>query len=119
MANNQTFIQGYGDGGGQVTSLSNIQSAGLTLPPSSDDFINIRKSGKLKELFETGRNSEVLYTRQDFSDSYFKGPIAQRFDYKTPTQGQNDSFNPTRTSLSNAAARRDLNLINDYLKSAS
>ena len=119
MANNQTFIQGYGGGGGQVTSLSNIQSAGLTLPSSSDDFINIRKSGKLKELFETGRNSEVLYTRQDFSDSYFKGPIAQRFDYKTPTQGQNDSFNPTRTSLSNAAARRDLNLINDYLKSAS
>ena len=37
MANSNTFVDGYTSGGEQVTTLSQVQGAGLTIP--SGDFI--------------------------------------------------------------------------------
>src|SRR6056300_1234036 len=116
MANNQTFINGYGTDGGQVTSLSNIQGKGLTIP--SSDFIDIRQSGKLETLFNNNNNSEVLYTPTYIENIYNSGPISNRFDYKNTNKGQSERTKLKWSSISDFA-RRDLSLVSKFLKSSS
>ncbi len=114
MANDQTFINGYGTDGGQTTTLSNIQGNGLTIP--SSDFINIRGSGKLESLFNNNNNSETLYTPTYVDNIYNTGPISNRFDYKNPNKGQSEVTKLKWSAISDFA-RRDLNLVSKFLKS--
>jgi hypothetical protein len=116
MANNQQFINGYGTDGGQVTSLSNIQGKGLSIP--SSDFIDIRGSGKLESLFNNDNNSEKLYTPTYIENIYNSGPISNRFDYKNPNKGQSEAKDLKWSAISDFA-RRDLNLVSKFLKSPS
>jgi hypothetical protein len=117
MANQQTFIQGFGTDGGQVTSLSDIQGSGLSLPASNTGFIDIRAGGKLQQLFENESNSSVLYAGQHVRDDYLKGIAAGRFDYRNPNQGQKDLIDPSRSPFASSAARRDLDLVRDFISS--
>ncbi len=62
MANSNTYAEGYGNSGTQLTTYDNIQGAGLKLPVPTQEFINIRSPGKIESLFSTAGNSKVLYT---------------------------------------------------------
>lgn len=113
MANDQTYNQGFGTDGGQITTLSDIQGAGLTLPAQTDQFINIRQSGKIRQLFETGNNSDVLYSLKGPTDLYLTDIASTRFDYKNPTTGQQN-----RTSLSSRSIQQaDGRLIRSFIRS--
>jgi len=82
MANSQTYMGGnVSDGGAQVTTLSNIQGAGLQLPTPTNNFIDTRAPGKLEVLFNNSNNSTVLYTTNKPTNLYLKGPLAERLDY--------------------------------------
>lgn len=86
MANSQTYLDGLGQT--EVTTLSNVQGAGLTLPVPTSNFINTRAPGKLEVLFNAGNNSNVLYTTNKPTNLYLKGPLAERLDYIDINTGQ-------------------------------
>lgn len=89
MANSNTYVEGYGNSGTQITTYDNIQGAGLRLPVPTQDFINIRSPGKIERLFTTSGNSTVLYNQNKPQDLYLKGPMAsQMFVYKNIEEGQ-------------------------------
>lgn len=88
MANDQTYNNGFGSDGGQITTLADIQGAGLTLPSPPNQFINIRQGGKIQTLFETANNANFLYSINRPNDLYFSDFLSNRFDYKNPIQGQ-------------------------------
>ena len=89
MANSNTYAEGYGNSGTQLTTYDNIQGAGLKLPVPTQEFINIRSPGKIERLFATPGNSKVLYTKNKPQDLYLKGPVAsQMFEYTNIEQGQ-------------------------------
>lgn len=89
MANSQTYLEGFGQT--EVTTLSNVQGAGLTLPAPTGNFINTRAPGKLEILFNNGNNSNVLYTTNKPTNLYLKGPLAERLDYIDINTGLNNS----------------------------
>jgi hypothetical protein len=107
MANNQSYIDG------QVTSYSDIQGNGLTIPTPVNDFVNIRSVGKIRELFEHGTNSNVLYSIKGQSDLYFNNVLSTRFDYKNPNQGQSSNIPSTIFN----AAMKDSSLVGKFLGS--
>ena len=89
MANSQTFVEGFGGAEGQITTLSQVQGSGLSLPPNASSFINIRRGGKLETLFLTNGNDRVLYTKNKPQDLYLKGLVtSQQYIYKNPNEGQ-------------------------------
>lgn len=90
MANSQTYLEGLGQT--EVTTLSNIQGAGLTLPTPASNFINTRSPGKLEVLFNAGNNSNVLYTTNKPTNLYLKGPLAERLDYIDINTGLNNNI---------------------------
>lgn len=112
MANSQTFVEGLTSGGDQITTLANIQGAGLKLPAATADFINIRSSGKIRALFETNGNAERLYSVNKPEDVGLADVLRTRFDYKNPNQGQRSKV----TGLVRAAAQ-DANLVRKFLGS--
>lgn len=112
MANSQTF--GGGDAStGQITTLANVVGSGLTLPAPPQQFINIRKSGKLRELFENNGNDNVIYSLNKPEDVGLADALKNRFQYKNPNQGQRDR---KITNLTRAAAQ-DANLVRSFLRS--
>jgi len=89
MANSNTYAEGYGNSGTQLTTYDNIQGAGLKLPVPTQEFINIRSPGKIERLFATAGNSKVLYNQNKPQDLYLKGPmVSQMFVYKNIEEGQ-------------------------------
>lgn len=108
MANDQTYNNGFGSDGGQITTLSDIQSTGLILPSPQDQFINIRQGGKIQRLFETGNNANLLYSINRPDDLYFSDFLSNRFDYKNPIQGQQNRVPNTvfRASLQDSSLVR-------------
>ena len=96
MANSNTYYSAIGNDGAQVTTLSNIQGAGLSLPPNSEQFINLRAPGKLETLFNANNNNEVLYSKNKPTDLYTKGLINNELSppfYANPNQGQRQKIN--------------------------
>ena len=112
MANDQTY-NSYGNDGGQITTLAHIQGNGLSLPIPTSEFINIRKAGRIQELFESGNNSDTLYSLNRPTDLYLQNGLATRFDYKNPTQGQRSN----RPSTIFRAAIQDSTLIRKFISS--
>lgn len=115
MANDQSYNGGISNGGGAITTLSDIVGDGLSLPTPTDQFINVRRSGKIRDLFEYNNNSEILYSIKGPSELYFNDFLSDRFDYKNPNQGQR-SKRPI--SVYNAAVT-DSSLIRKYVGSNS
>lgn len=99
-----------GDGGTQVTTLSNIQGNGLKLPPNVNTFIDTRAPGKLEVLFNTGNNSTVLYTTNKPQNIYLKGPLAERLDYVDINKGQQNEI-----KTASQASINDARLITKFL----
>ena len=98
MANSQTFVEGFGGADGQVTTLSQVQGSGLSLPPNAASFINIRRGGKLETLFLTNGNDQVLYTKNKPQDLYLKGLVtSQQYIYKNPNEGQRTKIGVNRS----------------------
>lgn len=117
MANSQTFVEGFGGSTGQVTTLSQVQGAGLNLPPNAESFINIRRGGKLETLFLANGNDNVLYTKNKPQDLYLKGLVrSQQYIYKNPNEGQRTKIGGSR-SLSVSAAVQDTTRIRRFLGS--
>lgn len=117
MANSQTFVEGFGGSTGQVTTLSQVQGAGLKLPPNAETFINIRRSGKLETLFLANGNDNVLYTKNKPQDLYLKGLVrSQQYIYKNPNEGQRTKIGGSR-SLPVSAAVQDTTRIRRFLAS--
>ncbi len=113
MANSNTYVEGYGNSGTQVTTYDNIQGAGLRLPVPTQDFINIRSPGKIERIFTTAGNSTVLYTQNKPQDLYLKGPVAsQMFEYRSIEQGQR-----SKIKSSSDASIRDGRRITKFLSS--
>ena len=110
MANSNTFVEGYTAGGDQVTTLSQVQGAGLTLP--SADFINIRAPGKLEALFLNNGNADRIYSLNKPQDVGLADALKSRYDYKNPNQGQR-----SRTTSMVRFAAQDANLIRKFLGS--
>ena len=110
MANSNTFVDGYTSGGEQVTTLSQVQGAGLTIP--SGDFINVRAPGKLETLFNSNGNAAKLYSINKPEDVGLADALKRRYDYKNPNQGQASRI----TSMVGFAAQ-DANLIRKFLGS--
>jgi len=113
MANNQTFANGLTNDGDQITTLANVQGAGLKLPLPSANFINIRSPGKLRTLFQINGNAERLYSINKPEDAGLANVLKSRFDYKNPNQGQRSKI----TSLVGFAVR-DANLVRKFLGSS-
>ena len=117
MANSQTFVEGFGGSTGQVTTLSQVQGAGLSLPPNAESFINIRRGGKLETLFLANGNDNVLYTKNKPQDLYLKGLVrSQQYIYKNPNEGQRTKIGGSR-SLPVSAAVQDTTRIRRFLGS--
>lgn len=117
MANSQTFVEGFGGSTGQVTTLSQVQGAGLKLPPNAETFINIRRGGKLETLFLANGNDNVLYTKNKPQDLYLKGLVrSQQYIYKNPNEGQRTKIGGSR-SLPVSAAVQDTTRIRRFLAS--
>lgn len=110
MANSNTFVEGFTSGGEQVTTLSQVQGSGLSLP--SGNFINIRSPGKIEALFSNNGNAEKLYSVNKPEDVGLSNVLKHRFDYKNPNQGQKSKTNTTMSS-----AAQDANLVRKYLGS--
>jgi hypothetical protein len=114
MANSQTYIEGLG-GASQITTLSQVQGAGLKLPVPTADFINIRSPGKIERLFTAQGNSNVLYTTNKPPDLYLKGPLATaNFEYRSIEQGQRNKL-----TTPFKASRRDARRITKFLGSSA
>ena len=105
MANNNTSIDGE-----QITTLSQVQGAGLTIPPG--DFINVRSPGKLELLFNSNGNAAKLYSINKPEDVGLADALKRRYDYKNPNQGQSSRV----TSIVGFAAQ-DANLVRKFLGS--
>lgn len=119
MANSNTYYSAIGNDGAQVTTLSNIQGAGLSLPPNSEQFINLRAPGKLETLFNANNNNEVLYSKNKPTDLYTKGLINNELSppfYANPNQGQRQKINVSR-ALPIQSALRDGTRIRRFLGS--
>ena len=112
MANSQTFVEGLTGGGDQITTLANIQGAGLRLPSPTADFINIRSPGKLRALFESNGNAERLYSINKPEDVGLADALKSRFDYKNPNQGQR-----SKVTGFVRAATQDANLVRKFMGS--
>ena len=100
MANSNTYYGAIGNDGAQVTTLSNIQGAGLSLPLNTEQYINLRSPGKLETLFNTKNNSDVLYSKNKPIDLYAKGLISSELAppfYANPNQGQRQKINASRS----------------------
>ncbi len=114
-----TYYSAIGNDGAQVTTLSNIQGAGLSLPPNTEQYINLRAPGKLETLFNTNNNSEVLYSKNKPTDLYTKGLISSELAppfYANPNQGQRQKINVSR-SFPIQSALRDGTRIRRFLGS--
>lgn len=111
MANSQTFVEGLTGGTDQITTLANIQGAGLSLP--SANFINIRSPGKLQALFESKGNADRLYSINKPEDVGLADALKSRLDYKNPNQGQ-------QSKVTNfvRAATQDANLVRKFMGSS-
>jgi len=119
MANSQTFVEGFGGAEGQITTLSQVQGSGLSLPPNASSFINIRRGGKLETLFLTNGNDRVLYTKNKPQDLYLKGLVtSQQYIYKNPNEGQRTKIGGSR-SLPLSAAIQDATRIRKFLGSSA
>ena len=119
MANSQTFVEGFGGAEGQITTLSQVQGSGLSLPPNASSFINIRRGGKLETLFLTNGNDRVLYTKNKPQDLYLKGLVtSQQYIYKNPNEGQRTKIGGNR-SLPLSAAIQDATRIRKFLGSSA
>ena len=119
MANSNTYYSAIGNDGAQVTTLSNIQGAGLSLPPNTEQYINLRAPGKLETLFNANNNSEVLYSKNKPTDLYTKGLISSELAppfYANPNQGQRQKINVSR-SFPIQSALRDGTRIRRFLGS--
>jgi len=115
MANSNTYVEGYGNSGTQVTTYDNIQGAGLRLPVPTQDFINIRSPGKIERLFTTAGNSTVLYNQNKPQDLYLKGPMAsQMFIYKNIEEGQRN-----KVTTVFQASRQDGTRVRKFLGSSA
>ena len=115
MANSNTYAEGYGNSGTQLTTYDNIQGAGLKLPVPTQEFINIRSPGKIERLFATAGNSKVLYTKNKPQDLYLKGPMAsQMFIYKNIEEGQKN-----KVTTVFQASRQDGTRIRKFLGSSA
>lgn len=112
MANTQTYS--IGTDGGQVTTLAHVSGAGLAIPM---DYIDSREPGKLSILFDYKNNSEVLYSTDTPINT--RGPLASRFDYRNPTQGQKNLLRTNTFSILTSAAKRDAKLVTDLIKSTT
>ena len=110
MANSNTFVEGFTAGGDQVTTLSQVQGAGLTLP--SANFINIRAPGKLEALFLNNGNAEKIYSVNKPQDVGLADALKTRYDYKNPNQGQR-----SKTTSMVGLAAQDANLVRKFLGS--
>lgn len=120
MANSNTYNSAIGNDGSQVTTLSNIQGAGLTLPVNSEQFINLRAPGKIETLFLANNNNEVIYSKNKTIDLYQKGLISSELAppfYANPNQGQRQKINTSR-SLPIQASLRDATRIRRFLGSS-
>lgn len=121
MANSQTYINGLGDGGqAEMTSLSQVQGAGLTLPVNSQQFIDTRAPGKLEVLFLNNKNDEVIYNKNKPNDLYLKGLVSSQLRppfYQNPNQGQKNKINVSR-SLPIESAIRDTTRITRFMGSS-
>lgn len=114
MANSQTYVEGFG-GSSQITTLAEVQGAGLKLPVPTADFINIRSPGKIERLFTAQGNSNVLYTTNKPQDLYLKGPLAtSNFEYRTIEQGQRNKLTSPFE-----ASRRDARRVTKFLGSSA
>jgi len=119
MANSNTYYGAIGNDGAQVTTLSNIQGAGLSLPLNTEQYINLRSPGKLETLFNTKNNSDVLYSKNKPIDLYAKGLISSELAppfYANPNQGQRQKINASR-SFPIQSALRDGTRIRRFLGS--
>ena len=119
MANSNTYYGAIGNDGAQVTTLSNIQGAGLSLPLNTEQYINLRAPGKLETLFNTKNNSDVLYNKNKPIDLYAKGLISSELAppfYANPNQGQRQKINASR-SFPIQSALRDGTRIRRFLGS--
>ena len=119
MANSNTYYGAIGNDGAQVTTLSNIQGAGLSLPLNTEQYINLRSPGKLETLFNTKNNSDVLYNKNKPIDLYAKGLISSELAppfYANPNQGQRQKINASR-SFPIQSALRDGTRIRRFLGS--
>jgi len=119
MANSNTYYGAIGNDGVQVTTLSNIQGAGLSLPLNTEQYINLRSPGKLETLFNTKNNSDVLYSKNKPIDLYAKGLISSELAppfYANPNQGQRQKINASR-SFPIQSALRDGTRIRRFLGS--
>ena len=119
MANSNTYSSAIGNDGAQVTTLSNIQGAGLSLPPNVEQYINLRAPGKLETLFNTNNNNEVLYSKNKPTDLYARGLISSELAppfYANPNQGQRQKINVSR-SFPIQSALRDGTRIRRFLGS--
>ena len=119
MANSNTYSSAIGNDGAQVTTLSNIQGAGLSLPPNAEQYINLRAPGKLETLFNTNNNNEVLYSKNKPTDLYARGLISSELAppfYANPNQGQRQKINVSR-SFPIQSALRDGTRIRRFLGS--
>ena len=119
MANSQTYLEGFTSDGTQVTTLAEIQGAGLKLPTPTSEFINIRSPGKVERLFTTAGNSNTLYTKNKPQDLYLKGPLAsQMFIYTSIEEGQKNKTDIFKKPTSNLGASLvDGTRITKFLKS--
>jgi len=119
MANSNTYYSAIGNDGAQVTTLSNIQGAGLSLPSNTEQYINLRAPGKLETLFNANNNSEVLYSKNKPTDLYTKGLLSSELAppfYANPNQGQKQKINTSR-SFPIESALRDGTRIRRFLGS--
>jgi len=108
MANSNTYIAGLQPGGTEVSTLSQVQSNGLLLPVPTGRYIDTRAPGKLEILFNTGNNSEVLYSKNKPQDLYLKGLVQSQLAppfYVNPNQGQRQKIGTNRIFPVEAALR--------------
>lgn len=113
MANSQTNLAGFDGGQSQITTLNQIQGAGLSLPPNAATFINTNAPGKLQVLFTTNDNDETLYNKNKFY--FYQSQLTPPF-YVTPNQGRAEAINASR-SLPIESAIRDTRRVLRFLAS--
>ena len=115
MANSNTYANGYGNEGTQLTTYDHIQGAGLKLPVPTLDFINIRSPGKIERIFKAEGNANVLYNKNKPFDLYSKGLLTgQMFVYKNIETGQKSKI----TTVSQAASQDGVR-IRKFLESSA
>lgn len=120
MANSNTYTEGIGTNDGQVTTLSQVQGAGLSLPVNSKQFIDTRAPGKLEILFTTNNNDSVIYSKNKPQDLYLKGLVQSQLAppfYVNPNEGQKNKISANR-SFPVQAAVRDTTRIRRFLGSS-